>query len=85
MRSAIEIEIWTLLDALMKWVIIPMAAMLWVQNQKIGAHEKEDLRIMTLLSERKEKCDEDRAELIEAMRDLRPRSCGLISGRRILR
>jgi hypothetical protein len=42
---------WTLFDALMKWVIIPMVAMLWVHNQKIGAHEKEVLRIMTLLSE----------------------------------
>jgi len=66
-----EIEIWTLFDALMKWVIIPMAAMLWVHNQKIGAHEKEVLRIMTLLSERKEQRDEDRAELKEALRDLR--------------
>ena len=66
-----EIELWTLFDALMKWVIIPMAAMLWVHNQKIGAHEKEVLRIMTLLSERKDQRDEDRAELKEALRDLR--------------
>ena len=66
-----EIELWTLFDAMMKWVIIPMAAMLWVHNQKIGSHEKEVLRIMTLLSERKEQRDEDRAELKEALRDLR--------------
>ena len=66
-----EIELWTLFDAMMKWVIIPMAAMLWVHNQKIGSHEKEVLRIMTLLSERKDQRDEDRAELKEALRDLR--------------
>jgi RNAse (barnase) inhibitor barstar len=66
-----QIELWTLFDALMKWVIIPMAAILWVHNQKIGAHDKEVLRIMTLLSERKEQRDEDRAELKEALRDLR--------------
>lgn len=66
-----EIELWTLVDALMKWVIIPMAAMLWVHDQKIGSHEKEVLRIVTLLSERKEQRDEDRAELKEALRDLR--------------
>jgi hypothetical protein len=48
-----------------------MAAILWVHNQKIGAHDKEVLRIMTLLSERKEQRDEDRAELKEALRDLR--------------
>jgi RNAse (barnase) inhibitor barstar len=66
-----EIELWTLFDALMKWVIIPMAAILWVHNQKLGAHEKEVLRIMTLLSERKDQRDEDRAELREALRDLR--------------
>jgi RNAse (barnase) inhibitor barstar len=66
-----DIELWTLLDALMTWVIIPMAAVLWVHNQKIGGHEKEVLRIMTLLSERKDQRDEDRAELKEALRDLR--------------
>ena len=66
-----EIELWTLFDAMMKWVIIPMVAMLWVHNQKIGSHEKEVLRIMTLLSERKDQRDEDRAELKEALRDLR--------------
>ena len=66
-----EIELWTLFDALMKWVIIPMAAILWVHNQKLGSHEKEVLRIMTLLSERKDQRDEDRAELKEALRDLR--------------
>ena len=66
-----EIELWTLVDALMKWVIIPMAAMLWVHDQKIGSHEKEVLRIVTLLSERKEQRDEDRSELKEALRDLR--------------
>jgi len=66
-----EIELWTLFDAMMKWVIIPMSAMLWVHNQKIGSHEKEVLRIMTLLSERKDQRDEDRAELKEALRDLR--------------
>ena len=66
-----EIELWTLFDALMKWVIIPIAAILWVHNQKLGAHEKEVLRIMTLLSERKDQRDEDRAELREALRDLR--------------
>jgi RNAse (barnase) inhibitor barstar len=66
-----EIELWTLFDALMKWVIIPMAAMLWVHNQKISSHEKEVLRIMTLLAERKDQRDEDRAELKEALRDLR--------------
>jgi RNAse (barnase) inhibitor barstar len=70
-RAAMEIELWILFDALMKWVIIPMAAMLWVHNQKLGSHEKEVLRIMTLLSERKEQRDEDRAELKEALRDLR--------------
>jgi RNAse (barnase) inhibitor barstar len=68
---SMEIELWTLFDAMMKWVIIPMAAMLWVHNQKIGSHEKEVLRIMTLLSERKDQRDEDRAELKEALRDLR--------------
>ena len=66
-----EIALWTMVDALMKWVIIPMAAILWVHNQKLGAHEKEVLRIMTLLSERKDQRDEDRAELKEALRDLR--------------
>ena len=66
-----EIALWTMADALMKWVIIPMAAILWVHNQKLGAHEKEVLRIMTLLSERKDQRDEDRAELKEALRDLR--------------
>jgi RNAse (barnase) inhibitor barstar len=66
-----EIEIWTLFDALMKWVIIPMAAVLWVHTQKIGNHEKDVLRIMTLLSERKDQRDEDRAELNDALRDLR--------------
>ena len=66
-----DIELWTLLDALMTWIIIPMAAVLWVHNQKIGGHEKEVLRIMTLLSERKDQRDEDRAELKEALRDLR--------------
>ena len=66
-----EIELWTLFDALMTWVIIPMAAVLWVHNQKIGSHEKDVLRIMTLLSERKDQRDEDRAELKEALRDLR--------------
>ena len=66
-----EIELWTLFDALMKWVIIPMAAMLWVHNQKVVSNEKEVLRIMTLLSERKDQRDEDRAELKEALRDLR--------------
>ena len=66
-----EIELWTLFDALMKWVIIPMAAILWVHNQKLSSHEKEVLRIMTLLSERKDQRDEDRAELKEALRDLR--------------
>jgi len=66
-----EIELWTLFDALMKWVIIPVAAVLWVHNQKLGSHEKEVLRIMTLLAERKDQRDEDRAELKEALRDLR--------------
>ena len=66
-----EIALWTMADALMKWVIISMAAILWVHNQKLGAHEKEVLRIMTLLSERKDQRDEDRAELKEALRDLR--------------
>ena len=66
-----EIELWALFDALMTWVIIPMVAVLWVHNQKIGSHEKEVLRIMTLLSERKDQRDEDRAELKEALRDLR--------------
>ena len=66
-----EIALWTMADALMKWVIIPMAAILWVHNQKLSAHEKEVLRIMTLLSERKDQRDEDRAELKEALRDLR--------------
>lgn len=66
-----EIELWTLFDALMKWVIIPMAAIIWVHNQKSGAHEKEVLRTMTLLSERKEQRDEDRAELKKALHDLR--------------
>lgn len=66
-----EVELWTLFDALMTWVIIPMGAVLWVHNQKIGSHEKEVLRIMTLLSERKDQRDEDRAELKEALRDLR--------------
>ena len=66
-----EIELWTLFDALMKWVIIRMAAILWVHNQKLGSHEKEVRRIMTLLSERKDQRDEDRAELKEALRDLR--------------
>ena len=66
-----EIALWTMLDALMKWVIIPMAAILWVHNQKLSSHEKEVLRIMTLLSERKDQRDEDRAELKEALRDLR--------------
>lgn len=70
-RSSIEIELWTLFDALMQWVISPMAAMLWVHNQKIGAHEKKALRIMTLLSERKDQRDENRAELKEPLRDLR--------------
>ncbi|MDB4111686.1 hypothetical protein N9571_03920 [Yoonia sp.] len=55
----------------MQWVISPMAAMLWVHNQKIGAHEKKALRIMTLLSERKDQRDENRAELKEPLRDLR--------------
>ena len=66
-----EIALWTMVDALMKWVIIPMAAILWVHNQKLSSHEKEVLRIMTLLSERKDQRDEDRAELKEALRDLR--------------
>ena len=66
-----EIALWTMADALMKWVIIPMAAILWVHNQKLGGHEKEVLRIMTLLSERKDQRDEDRSELKEALRDLR--------------
>ena len=66
-----EIELWTLFDALMKWVIIPVAAVLWVHNQKLGSHEKEVLLIMTLLAERKDQRDEDRAELKEALRDLR--------------
>ena len=66
-----EIALWTMADALMKWVIIPMAAILWVHNQKLGSHEKEVLRIVTLLSERKDQRDEDRAELKEALRDLR--------------
>jgi hypothetical protein len=48
-----------------------MAAILWVHNQKLSSHEKEVLRIMTLLSERKDQRDEDRAELKEALRDLR--------------
>jgi hypothetical protein len=42
-----------------------------VHNQKLGSHEKEVLRIMTLLAERKDQRDEDRAELKEALRDLR--------------
>ena len=66
-----EIELWTLFDALMKWVIIPVAAVLWVHNQKLGSHEKEVLRIMTLLAERKDQRDEDRAELKEALRSAR--------------
>ena len=66
-----DIDLWTLIDALMTWVIIPMAAMLWVHDQKLGTHDKEVLRIMTLLAERKEQRDEDRAELKEALRDLR--------------
>ena len=66
-----EIELWTFFDALMTWVIIPIVAMLWVHNQKIGSHEKEVLRILTLLSERKHQRDEDRAELKDALRDLR--------------
>ena len=66
-----EIELWTFFDALMTWVIFPVVAMLWVHNQKIGHHEKDALRIMTLLTERKEQRDEDRQELNEALRDLR--------------
>lgn len=66
-----NVELWSLFDALMKWVIIPMAAIIWVHNQKLGTHEKEVLRIVTLLSERKDQRDEDRAELKEALRDLR--------------
>jgi hypothetical protein len=42
-----------------------------VHHQKIGSHEKEALRIITLLAERKDQRDEDRAELKEALRDLR--------------
>ena len=66
-----EIELWALFDALMTWVIIPMGAVLWVHNQKLGSHEKEVLRVITLLAERKDQRDEDRAELKEALRDLR--------------
>jgi hypothetical protein len=35
-----QIELWTLVDELMKWVIIPMAAILWVHNQKLGSHAR---------------------------------------------
>lgn len=66
-----EIDLWSLLDALMTWVIIPIAAMLWVHNQKLATHDRDVLRIVTLLAERKDQRDEDRAELNEALRDLR--------------
>ena len=66
-----DLDLWPLVDALMTWVIIPIAAVLWVHNQKLAAHDREVLRIVTLLSERKEQRDEDHAELNDALRDLR--------------
>jgi hypothetical protein len=66
-----DIDLWPLVDALMTWVIIPMAAVLWVHNQKLAAQDREVLRIITLLSERKDQRDEDHAELNGALHDLR--------------
>jgi RNAse (barnase) inhibitor barstar len=66
-----DLDLWPLIDALMTWVIIPITAMLWVHNQKLAAHDRDVLRIVTLLAERKDQRDEDRAELNDALRDLR--------------
>ena len=66
-----DLDLWPLIDALMTWVIIPITAMLWVHNQKLATHDRDVLRIVTLLAERKDQRDEDRAELNEALRDLR--------------
>ena len=42
-----DLDLWPLVDALMAWVIIPIAAVLWVHNQKLAAHDREVLRIVS--------------------------------------
>ena len=52
-----DLDLWPLIDALMTWVIIPITAMLWVHNQNLASHDRDVLRIVSLLGERKDQRD----------------------------
>lgn len=55
-----EPELWTVLDRLMQWLIIPAAAGMWFLNTSVSKHDREILRILTILEERNHRRDEDR-------------------------
>lgn len=66
-----EPDIWMVMDRVMQWLILPALGVIWAINTRIGKHEKEILRIMTILEERNRRREEDREDVSATFKQLR--------------
>ena len=66
-------ELWSILDRLMQWLILPAIAFLWAMNGRLSSHDREILRILTILEERNSRRDEERLDLARILSSLEAR------------
>jgi L-lactate utilization protein LutB len=63
-------NLWSILDRLMQWLILPAVAFIWAMNGRVSAHDREILRILTILEERNARRDEERVDLAKVIDQL---------------
>lgn len=55
-------EVWSILDRLMQWLILPAIAFIWAMNVRVSTHDREILRILTILEERNARHEGEKVE-----------------------
>ena len=72
-----EPEIWMALDRLMQWLVIPAVVIAWHVLGRVNNHEKDILRILTMLEERNARRAEDREDTTAAIKSVHAEVVGL--------
>lgn len=62
---------WHILNVLIQYLVLPAVIMIWQHEKRLGGHDKEILKALTILDERNKRRDEDREEVASILRDLR--------------
>lgn len=63
--------VWQFLDRLVQWLILPAIAVIWSMNNRLSMHDREILRILTILEERDHRRGEDREDWQVTVKTLR--------------